>query len=56
MTEDKPTGFIDPKKEDFARFREMDRPGPAHMFNLLKFRDKAAYDDGTIATSLYQRR
>ena len=50
VTEDKSTGFIDPTKEDFARFREMDRPGPVHMLNLLKFRDKAAYDDGTIAT------
>lgn len=47
---DEPTAFIDPTKEDFARFREMDRPGPVHMLNLLKFRDQAAYDDGTIAT------
>lgn len=50
VTERKATGFVDPTKEDFARFREMDRPGPIHMLNLLRFRDKAAYDDGTIAT------
>ena len=43
-------GFIDPTRETFARFREMERPGPVHMLNLLKFREKAAYDDGTIAT------
>ena len=44
------TGYIDPTREDFARFREMDRPGPVHMLNLLRFRDCAAYDDGTVAT------
>ena len=44
------TGFIDPTKEDFARFREMERPGVIHMLNLLRFRAVAAYDDGTVAT------
>ena len=52
VTDDKSKNFIDPTKEDFARFREMDRPGPIHMLNLLKFREKAAYEDGTIATGL----
>ena len=41
---------IDPTRESFATFREMDRPGPVHMLNLLQFRDRAAYDDGTHAT------
>jgi uncharacterized protein (DUF1330 family) len=50
MTDDALTGFIDPTKEEFARFREMDRPGPVHMLNLVKFRAQAAYDDGTVAT------
>ncbi len=50
MTDDAPQGFIDPTREDFARFREMTRTGPVHMLNLLRFRDKAAYGDGTIAT------
>ncbi len=44
------TGFIDPTKEIFARFRDMDRPGPIHMLNLVKFRAKAAYPDGREAT------
>ena len=44
------TGYIDPTKEDFARFREMQREGPIHMLNLLRFRETAAYDDGTVAT------
>ena len=52
VTEERSAGFIDPTKEDFARFRELERPGPVHMLNLLKFRDEAAYDDGTIATGV----
>lgn len=46
------TGHIDPTRETFARFRELDRPGPVHMFNLLLFRKQAAYDDGTVATGV----
>lgn len=44
------TNYIDPTKEDFARFREMTREGPLHMLNLLRFHDRALYDDGTVAT------
>lgn len=43
-------GYIDPTKEDFARFRNMQRLGAIHMLNLLRFRPIAAYDDGTVAT------
>lgn len=50
MTVEASTAYIDPTKEEFARFRQLDRPGPVHMFNLLKFRDIATYDDGTAAT------
>lgn len=42
--------YIDPTKESFAAFREMERDGPVHMLNLLKFRALADYDDGTRAT------
>ena len=42
--------YVDPTKEDFERFHEMQREGPLHMLNLLRFRDTAAYDDGTVAT------
>ncbi len=44
------TGHIDPTKEAFAAFRENDRPGPIHMLNLVRLRDKAAYPDGRAAT------
>src|SRR6202167_38649 len=46
----KMTGYIDPTKETFARFRESDRPGPIHMLNLVKLRERAAYPDGRSAT------
>lgn len=39
------TGFIDPTKDDFARFREMDRVGALHMLNLVRLRKRAAYAD-----------
>lgn len=44
------TGHIDPTKEAFAAFRANDRPGPIHMLNLVRFRDRAAYADGREAT------
>lgn len=44
------TGHIDPTRETFAAFRAMERDGPVHMLNLLRFRETAAYDDGTLAT------
>jgi uncharacterized protein (DUF1330 family) len=44
------TAFIDPTKEQFAAFREMQRPGAIHMLNLVRLRDKAAYPDGSEVT------
>lgn len=44
------TGFVDPTKETFGRFRENDRPGPIHMLNLVRFRDEAVYPDGRQST------
>ena len=44
------TDHIDPTKETFAKFRETDRPGPIHMLNLVKFREKAVYPDGRDVT------
>jgi uncharacterized protein (DUF1330 family) len=44
------TNYMDPTKEGFARFREMQREGPIHMLNLLRFRQTARYDDGTVAS------
>lgn len=46
------TSYIDPTKEDFAQFRQMQREGPLHMLNLLRFRQEAAYEDGTVATGV----
>jgi uncharacterized protein (DUF1330 family) len=43
-------GHIDPNKETFAAFRAKDRPGPIHMLNLIRFRDKATYLDGRDMT------
>jgi uncharacterized protein (DUF1330 family) len=40
------TGYIDPTKETFATFRDSDRPGPIHMLNLVRLRERAAYPDG----------
>ncbi|MCM2561013.1 DUF1330 domain-containing protein [Lutimaribacter sp. EGI FJ00015] len=34
----------------FREFRDNDRPGPIHMLNLVKLRDRAEYDDGRTAT------
>jgi len=43
-------GHIDPTKETFAAFRALDRPGPIHMLNLVRLRERAVYADGRAAT------
>ncbi|MDE2578823.1 MAG: DUF1330 domain-containing protein [Hyphomicrobiales bacterium] len=42
--------YLDPTKETFVAFRALDREGPIHMLNLVKFRAKAAYPDGRAAS------
>ena len=37
-------------KEDFEAFRDNDRPGPIHMLNLVKLRERAEYEDGREAS------
>jgi uncharacterized protein (DUF1330 family) len=44
------THFIDPTKEQFAVFRDMQRPGPIHMLNLVRFKEQATYPDGRIVS------
>src|ERR1700686_5299713 len=44
------TGYVDPTKETFAAFRSDDRPGPIHMLNLVRLRERAAYPDGREAS------
>ncbi|MWD25869.1 DUF1330 domain-containing protein [Aquicoccus sp. SCR17] len=38
--------------DDFRAFRDNDRPGPIHMLNLVKLRDKAEYEDGRQASGI----
>jgi uncharacterized protein (DUF1330 family) len=40
------TDYIDPTKEQFARFRAVQRSGPIHMLNLVRLRARADYPDG----------
>ena len=44
------THYIDPTKEQFAEFRNLQRPGVIHMLNLVRLRANAAYPDGRQAT------
>ncbi|MGO9741538.1 MAG: DUF1330 domain-containing protein [Roseiarcus sp.] len=44
------SGHIDPSRETFALFRANERPGPIHMLNLVRLRERAAYADGREAT------
>jgi uncharacterized protein (DUF1330 family) len=44
------TSYVDPTKETFAAFLANDRPGPIHMLNLVRLRDRASYPDGRGAT------
>ena len=43
-------GHIDPTKEAFAQFLADDRPGPIQMLNLVRLRERAAYEDGREST------
>jgi len=42
--------FVDPTRDTFAAFRADARPGPIHMLNLVRLRERAAYPDGREAT------
>ena len=46
------SGHIDTTKEQFATFRALARPGPIHMLNLVRLRQRAAYPDGREASGL----
>ena len=41
---------IDPERSQFEAFKSLPRDTPVMMLNCLRFRDKAAYDDGREAT------
>lgn len=36
-------GFIDPTRDQFDAFKNLDRDHPLNMLNLVRFRDQAAY-------------
>lgn len=42
--------FLNPDRARFQRFKDLPRDEPVHMLNLVKFREIAAYEDGTVAT------
>jgi uncharacterized protein (DUF1330 family) len=44
------TNHVDPERDQFEAFKALPRDEPIMMLNLLRFRDKAAYDDGRAAT------
>jgi len=42
--------YVDPEREQFEAFKKLPRDKPVMMVNFLRFRDRAAYDDGREAT------
>lgn len=42
--------YIDPERDQFEVFKKLPRDKPIMMLNFLRFRDKAAYEDGHEAT------
>lgn len=46
------TGYIDPSKERFAKFKELPAARPIHMLNLVRVREHAAYPDGRKCSGL----
>ncbi len=43
-------GYIDPERDQFNAFKALPRDVPVMMLNLVKYRDKAQYEDGRDAT------
>lgn len=42
--------YVNPEREQFGKFQELDRKGPVHMLNLVKLKEHATYDDGTMVS------
>lgn len=40
------TGYIDPTRDQFGAMMKLPEQSPLHMLNMLRFRDKAAYEEG----------
>lgn len=43
-------GHVDPDKDRYAIFKELPRTGKIHMLNLVRLRETAVYEDGTMVT------
>ena len=41
---------VDPEREQFEAFKNLPRDEPVMMLNLVRFRDKAVYEDGRDVT------
>lgn len=44
------SNYIDPERDQFDAFKKLPRDKPIMMLNFLRFREKAAYEDGQEAT------
>ena len=42
--------YVDPERHQFEAFKKLPRDKPIMMINFLRFREKAAYEDGREAT------
>lgn len=43
-------GYINPEREQFGKFRGIERNGPVHMINLIRLRETAVYPDGMMVS------
>ncbi|HXD01768.1 MAG TPA: DUF1330 domain-containing protein [Novosphingobium sp.] len=44
--------YVDPSRENFARFKALARDTPIHLLNQIRYRDKAVYPEGHPAAGL----
>jgi len=44
------TYYLDPTREQFGAMMKLPDDGPIHMLNLIRFKDKASYEDGRDLT------
>jgi uncharacterized protein (DUF1330 family) len=44
------TGHVDPDRERYAIFKELPRDQPIQMLNLVRLRETAVYEDGSMVT------
>ena len=42
--------FVDPDRERFGLFKALPREGIIHMLNLVRLKETAVYEDGTMVT------